>query len=209
MSIYSMFRSSLSELKEIKCITVTGMLIALSVVIESFSIVLGTGLKINFAFLPLAAIGMLYGPMIGLISGFICDIAGFIIKPSGAFNPAFSLVIMLEGMIYGLFLYKIKFGKSFFKEWNISKIFILIKIIAARLTVNIFCYIGLNTYFIYIFGFMPKGIALDTFITTRTAKNLILLPIESIMLIAVLIPISIAYNNIMNTNRKSINKEIE
>ena len=47
------FRWSLEELKSLRAVIVTGLLIALSMVIESFTINLGFA-KINFAFLAIA-----------------------------------------------------------------------------------------------------------------------------------------------------------
>ena len=50
----SLFKSSANELKYVRCLTVTGLLIALSMSIEAFTIVLPFA-KINFAFIAIKA----------------------------------------------------------------------------------------------------------------------------------------------------------
>ena len=61
---FKMFADSAKEFGSVKSITVTGMFIAVSMVIESLSIDIGYT-KINFAFLAIAVIGMLFGPVVG------------------------------------------------------------------------------------------------------------------------------------------------
>ena len=74
-----MFQESFKEFKDLRAVVVTGLLIALSMVIESFTINLGFA-KINFAFLAIAAIGMLYGPSVSLFAGAVCDVLGILSK---------------------------------------------------------------------------------------------------------------------------------
>ena len=99
------FRWSLEELKSLRAVIVTGLLIALSMVIESFTINLGFA-KINFAFLAIAAIGMLYGPSVSLFAGAVCDVLGYMVAPDGAFFPLYTLIGAAQGLIYGLIAYR-------------------------------------------------------------------------------------------------------
>ncbi len=119
MAIFRMFRDSALELKNLRCITVTAMLIALNLALKSVTIYVTDDLKISFSFLALAAIGMLFGPTVSFLSGAITDILGLLIANTiGAFNPLFTLVEAVGAMLYGLFLYKlkpIKFDKDIFK----------------------------------------------------------------------------------------------
>ena len=108
MSFFEKFGKSAFELKSIRCITVTGVLIALDLVLKMFSINITNDLKITFAYLALATIGMLYGPTVAFLAGAITDIIGFMIKPDGGFSPLFTLVEAIGAMIYGIFLYGIK-----------------------------------------------------------------------------------------------------
>ncbi len=119
MAIFRMFKDSALELKKLRCITVTAMLIALNLALKSVTVYVTDDLKISFSFLALAAIGMLFGPTVSFLSGAVTDILGLLIANTiGAFNPLFTLVEAMGGMLYGLFLYKlkpIKFDKETFK----------------------------------------------------------------------------------------------
>jgi ECF transporter S component (folate family) len=111
MSFFENFGKSAFELKSIRCITVTGVLIALDLVLKLFSINITNDLKITFAFIALATIGMLYGPTVAFLAGAITDILGFLIKTdgtSGGFSPLFTLIEAVGAMIYGIFLYGLK-----------------------------------------------------------------------------------------------------
>ena len=103
-SFFSMFYTSLKELKSIRCIAITGIFITISMVIEAFTIDLVI-FKINFAFLAIAVIGMLFGPTVSLVAGFACDIVGFVVHPQGGFIPTYILVAGLQGLIYGIVLF--------------------------------------------------------------------------------------------------------
>lgn len=108
MSFLGKFKRSALELKHLRCIVVTGILIALDIVLKMFSIKITADLKITFAFLALASIGMLFGPTVAFISGVITDLIGFMMNPDGGFSPLFTLVEAVGAMIYGLFLYEMK-----------------------------------------------------------------------------------------------------
>lgn len=123
MAILKMFKKSAQELKSLRCITVTGVLIALDLALKSVTVYVTDDLKISFSFLALAVIGMFFGPTVGFLAGTITDILGLLIANTiGAFNPLFTLIEATGGMLYGMFLYNlkpIKFNKESLKL-NIS-----------------------------------------------------------------------------------------
>ena len=128
-----MFQESFKEFKDLRAVLVTGLLVSLSMVIESFSLNLGFA-KINFAFLAIAAIGMLYGPSVSLCAGAVCDILGFLVKPDGAFFPLYTLIGAAQGLIYGIIAYRKlsnKTGKSFDIE-------MIVRLIIARVVDVVF-----------------------------------------------------------------------
>ena len=63
-SFFYLFYESFKSLKDIRTLTTTGILIALSLAIGFFSIDVTPDLRINFAFLAICTIGMLYGPVV-------------------------------------------------------------------------------------------------------------------------------------------------
>ncbi len=102
---FSIFKESAKEFTKLRSLVVTAMFVALSMVIESQAIDLHYA-KLNFAFLAIAVIGMLFGPCMGLVAGLACDIVGYLAHPDGAFLPAYVLVAGLQGLIYGICLYQ-------------------------------------------------------------------------------------------------------
>lgn len=205
MAFFQNFKKSFYELKSIRCLTTTAILIALTVVLKFLMIVPSATLKISISFVGLASIGMLFGPTVAGFAGIITDILGFIVKPTGTFSPLFTLVEMTAGIIYGCFLYgfnptKPDFsGKSATISWIKTNILQLMRIIVCKFCINLFCNVCMNTCFMVVM----KYIAPDVFwvkIGERILKNAMLLPIETLILIIVLYPVAVAY--------KAINRRI-
>lgn len=108
MLFFEKFGKSALELKSLRCITVTGVIIALDLVLKLVSIKITSDLKITFAYLGLATIGMLFGPTVAFLAGTITDILGYLLNSEGGFSPLFTLVEAVGAMIYGIFLYDLK-----------------------------------------------------------------------------------------------------
>ena len=108
MSFFGKFKRSALELKTLRCIVLTGILIGLDIVLKMFSIKVTADLKVTFAFVAIATIGMLFGPTVAFLAGTITDIIGFMMNPDGGFSPLFTLIEAVGAMIYGLFLYEMK-----------------------------------------------------------------------------------------------------
>ena len=71
----AIFSDSAKELTNLRCIVMTGMLIAVHVLLSIFVMIpIGENIKISFSFLALASIGMLFGPIPAAIAGGITDI---------------------------------------------------------------------------------------------------------------------------------------
>lgn len=169
-------------------IVVVGMLMAISMGIESMTIQLGPGLKINFAFLALAAIGMLFGPSIAFIAGGMCDVLGFMVHPQGGFLPLYTLIGCLQGLIYGIVLYR-RWGKLEINETSKGRKYgeFFVRLVIARLLdvviVNLCCNTMANMYY----GFIPQQ-AFTAAITARFVKNALEL-LADIPLMFVLMPL--------------------
>lgn len=154
---------------------ICAFLIALSMVIESLSFNLPFG-KVNFAFIPLAAIGMLFGPTVGLFSGALCDILGFLVKPTGAFLPLYTLIGAFQGMLYGLILYR-KWGDIYSEEikgrflgMNVTEL--ALRLVVARLIDVLLINMIINTSANIHYGFIPPQ-SLSVIISGRLTKNLL------------------------------------
>ena len=194
MVVFNNFKRSLGELRNIRCITTVAVFIAIFVVLDGFcSVRIGDFLKINFAYLALAVIGMLFGPAVGALAGFACDLVGYLVNPIGGFIPWLALITALEGMIYGLFLY------SFVPDKSVKQ---YIKILAARLTVAVLCNLLLNTWALYSFGFIGgDGKTLWALIDARIGTNAVGLAIAAVLMPMVLIPVKLAYTRFVGSSR--------
>ncbi len=185
MAFFLNFKNSARELKSIKCIVTIGMLLAAAVVLDGFgSIRIGDAIKINFTFLPLSMIGILFGPVAGFFAGLLTDIIGYLVNPVGAFIPWLVLITGLEGLIYGMVLYNVS-GEKTVKT--------VIRIVAARFAVCAVCNLTLNTMALYSFGFIT-GESLGALIYARLATNIITFCLGSYMMMAVLLPVKQLYD---------------
>ncbi len=180
-SFFSIFRRSAGELKNIRCLTVTGILVALFVILDMYSIRIGDFIKINLAFLPLASVGMLFGPVPAMLAALAGDFVGCFVSGQTPL-PLLSLTAMSEGLIYGVLLY----GKH-------SRALTAFSVIA-RLTDSLVISILMNTSVLMYYGFMSR--TMEQFIT-RIVKTGIELIFFIPIIIFVLQIVQTFYNNIV------------
>lgn len=166
-NICSLFKSSAKNCKSLRAITITAMFIALNLVLDRVSIQLTPELRIGVGFLTSAMIAMMFGPVMGISAGFVTEILSYVLYPRGAYFPGFTLTAMVGGLIYGLVLYQ--------KEIRMFRAF------AAKGLVNLLCNIGLNTLWLS----MLQGQAVFVLLPARLLKNVILWPLESLLLFLV------------------------
>ena len=160
--------SSLYELKNIRALTLCALLIAIHVLLNTFfSFYIAGVIKVSFTYIPLAIIAMLFGPVTAALAGGACEVVGYIFNSVGAYHPGFTVTTILTGFIMGLFFYK-----RSIKLW---------RIISARLIVNLFLNIGINTIWVM----QTIGKAYMALLPGRLWKNLILLPIEIFLIYVV------------------------
>lgn len=218
MTFFANFKRSAEELKNIRCIAVMAVLIALDLVLKSFlNIQVTDSLKISFAFVAVAALGMFYGPVAAGLACVVTDIVGYLLKPSGTFNPLFTLVEVTGGIIYGCFLYGFSpikpdfkspktFAKSVFDNWSS-----VLRIVLAKIMVAVVCNLFMTPLFITIQKAMEAGsfnaevfrTGFFTRVGTRIAKNAIEIPIHILILILALFPINAAYNAVFRRQKKN------
>ncbi len=157
-------RASLYELKNVRSLTLCALLIAIHVLLNMFSFYVAGVIKVSFTYLALALIALLFGPVTAAFSGAVCEIVGYMLNSVGAYHPGFTLTTMLSGFVMGLFFYKREI-----KIWRIG---------AARLIVNLFFNIGINTIWVM----QTVGKAYMALLPGRLWKNLVLLPVEILLI---------------------------
>ncbi len=187
-SFFSLFSDSAMELKKVSTLTVSGLFIALSVVLRNLTINISADLRINFAFIGIMIIGMLYGPIVSVLGSVSIDIIGYFLDGFKArdYNFGLLLVKIISGLIYGIMLYKKATNKS-----------LIVNTVAARIIVVLICQLILNSIVLYYcyqnknFPFMSASewSAFGIWMLPRLIKNGIMLPIE-IALSVMILPIA-------------------
>lgn len=149
---------------DVKKLIQISLLIAIEVILTRFCSIQTPVVRIGFGFLPIAIIGMMYGPLSAGIAYAIGDLLGMALFPSGSFFPGFTLTAFLTGATYGLFLY----NKP--KTWP--------RIIGSVLTVCLVLNLGLDTYWLSIL--MGKGYL--ALLPMRIVKAAIMIPIQAFII---------------------------
>ncbi|QNK41622.1 folate family ECF transporter S component [Caproicibacter fermentans] len=145
-----------------------GMLLALDVILGMFTLNLSPILKIGFSFLSVAAAGMLFGPVAGGTVGALGDIISYFINPTGPYFPGFTLNAFLSGAVYGWFLYK--------------KPVTLLRSVLAKTVVTVLVSLCLNPLWLSVL----YSKAFFAVLSARIVTNLILLPIDFLLLFGLL-----------------------
>lgn len=158
---------SLREFKNIKVLCAIGMLGALSIIINNFSIQIGDFLKIGFASECNVLVDCLFGPAAGAIFGAGMDILKFLIKPTGPYFWGWTFSAALAGIIIGFGLYKKRIT-----FW---------RVLIVRLLNSLIINVILGTYWLNIM--YGKGFL--ALLPGRLFKNLAMAPIETIIFIAI------------------------
>lgn len=156
-----------AQLKNVRMLTLAGIITAASIVLESFPIyLLGTSLKIYFSFLVISLGCYVYGPAVGILVGFANDTLGFLISSFGEpYFPGYLITAMLSGLIYGTLLYR-------------QRITVL-RLVVVRLIINY----GSNVLLGSVWKAMLYGKGYYYYFTTGLVKNTTMLPIEVLLMV--------------------------
>lgn len=148
-----------------KRLVVMAFLIALEIILTRFCSINTPILRIGFGFVPVAMMGIMYGPLWAAVGYAVGDILGMIIFPSGAYFPGFTITAALTGLVFGFFLH----GKEKITWKNV---------LPASLIVILVLNLCLDTFWLSIM-FEDAFIAL---IPTRIFKCAVMLPIHLILI---------------------------
>ena len=176
------YKDSAREFTRLTSIAGVGMVLAVSIVLSFFSFYVTETLRIGPAYLATAMLGMLYGPVTGGIAAGLGDILKYLIKPSGPFFPGYTLTALLGGVVYGSFLYK-------------NKVTVL-RCVLSKAFINIFLNLGLNT----LWSSILDGKAFFAILIPRVYANVALLPLQIVLLYALLKAISVLLPRIQRRN---------
>jgi riboflavin transporter len=162
-------KESLYEFKQTRNVVFCGLMAALAIILTYMTTIqIGPYIKIGFWGIPNRVIELMFGPIVGGIFGGTLDILRYIVRPTGPFFVGFTISEIVSGVIYGIFLYR--------KPVKLSRIAIV------GLVDKVFVNCILNTVWLS----MLYGKGFMVLISARVIKNLIMWPIDALLLFAVL-----------------------
>lgn len=162
MDIRKNLIDSAKELRDLRVLTTCAVMAALSVALSLVaSIQIGDYLKIGFSALPNQIVDWLFGPVTGALFGGAMDVVKFIIKPTGAYFPGYTLSAAVAGFIYGMSYYKRTPG--------------IVRIVITKAIVTVIVNMGLNTLWIS----MMTGKAFAVLLASRAVKEIVDLPVQA------------------------------
>lgn len=137
---------------ELRTMIVLALLTAIGAVFKAFVSVdlFFGGMKISdlsLIALPVMLAGIYFGPLAGGIVGFVSEMTSFFMMPVGGYNPAFSVVMALTGVIAGLF---------YLKPQKASLLRTLLMVTLSELV----CSAVLTTLLIHVFYSVPLAVLL-------------------------------------------------
>jgi len=166
------WRQAFSELKNTRMLVFAALVLALRIAMKPLRIPVATDVNISFGFIINALGSMVYGPVVGLLSGALSDSLGYLIAPNGVYFFPFILLEMGGSFIFALFLY----------STDITPL----RLILSKLCVNLFINILLNEPIMVLYYRDVLHLATyQPFVLIRIVKNIIMLPIEGLLLMIV------------------------
>jgi len=179
------WRDAAAELKDIKMLVVTALMIALRIALKPFAIYIGPQMAIQTATLATALGAMIFGPVLAIPAAIISDTIGFMIFPTGDYFLPFMLTEIASTMFYALCLYRAKPSAT--------------RVIIARFLICFVVNVVLQQLiFAWQYTYMgnpekAKDSILGIMTIARIFKNLFFFPIEAVVItlfLKVLVPIT-------------------
>ncbi len=165
-----------NNLKNPRMLALAAMVVALRAVCKLIEIPLGPSLNLNVAQIFNSLGAMVYGPVVGLLGATISDPIGYLLHPTGPYFLPYALLDMSSSFIYALFFWK--------RPLSVPRV------LTAKFTINLVSNIVLGSliqkWYLAVFSGTEAAAAYNLITLSRVAKNLVLFPLEAMLLIVVL-----------------------
>ncbi len=180
------WRDAAAELKDVKMLVITALMIALRIALKPFAIYIGPQMAIQTATLATALGAMIFGPVMAIPAAMISDTIGFMIFPTGDYFLPFMLTEIASTMIYALCLYRAKPSAG--------------RVILARFLICFLVNVVLQQLiFAWQYTYMgnpekAKDSIMGIMTVARIFKNLFFFPIEAVVItlfLKVLVPVTV------------------
>ena len=177
--MFDLFKNSFLELKKTKTIVICGLLLAISLILNTQALKIEGITIITFSFIANSIAGFLFGPVVSGILGGLTDALTHVINPKGAYFFGFTFNAILGGIFYGSLLYRKVHG---------SKNLVL-RIVICKILISIIVNLSLGTLWYSMFS--GKGFLI--LLPARIYKELIVIPIHCIVMYILLKAINKMY----------------
>ncbi len=159
-----------SEFKDLRMLLFAALMIALRVALKPLGIPIAADLRINTGFFINAFGAAAFGPVVAVPAAAVSDLLGCILFPQGVYYPPFMLTEIAGSVIFALFLYRTEVTP--------------LRVILSRFCICFFVNILLQTPIMRgYYAFIGSSALYPLFDTVRIAKNLVLFPVEAVLLI--------------------------
>lgn len=159
-------------MSKIKKIVISGMLLALLIILSRFVSIKTQILVISFSFIPIIMSAIWLGPKYSTLISMLGDLIGAILFPFGTFFIGYTISQAITGFVYGMFLYK--------KGEELSTKELLIRLTISSLIVLILINVFLTSLWIHI----QYGKAYIVIMSGRIVAQICMFPIQLIVIYA-------------------------
>ena len=160
-----------SELKDTRSLVFAAVILALRIAMKPLKIPIAADVNITFGFIVNSFGSMVYGPVVALLGGALSDVLGYLVAPSGPYFFWFIVPEMLGSFIFALFLY----------STDITPV----RLILSKFCVNLFANIVISEPIMILYYERFLTTTYQPFLLVRIVKNIVMLPIEAIILMIV------------------------
>ena len=167
------WKEAAGNLKNTRMLALAALVVALRAVCKMLEIPLAPGVNINVAAFFNSVGAMVYGPVVGLVGAIVSDPLGYLLHPDGPYFLPYMLVDMSSSFLFGLFFWK--------RPLSVERT------LAAKFSINLVSNILLTSVITkWYVAFFQMDKVYNLVNMTRIVKNLVLFPIEAILIAVVL-----------------------
>ena len=158
------WKEAAASVVRLRCLVFAALMVAAAIALSYFSIPIHESLKVSFGFLARSVCALVCGPVMAVLYGFVEDILGYILKPTGAFFPGYTLTTMLGCFWYAIFFFRARIT--------------ITRICLAKLVTNVQNVLlgSLWSAILYSKGYL-------FYMTSSALKNILCLPVQILMLV--------------------------
>lgn len=170
------WREAAAQLRSVNMLAMAALIVALRVAVKFLKIPLAAGLSVSLDCYVNSLGSLIYGPLMGLLVGAVSDTVGCALHGFADYFFPFILTEMLSSFIFGLFFWRRPLGAG--------------RALAAKFTVNLICNIILTSvlmkWYYYLYFGVEKAEAYNLINMVRIVKNLVLFPVEAVLITVIL-----------------------